>query len=590
MGAATTAALRTRAAIELWPDHRPHTRRRSGERRAFPTRGAFSAAGLWDFGRRFFCGAFRDEDGRLGSRVDALRRGAGVGVRACGRAEPIRVSGISGISRTRNAAGPLRHGPPFVRLDPKSRVWDAGAIVRRARRLESPEERRRPEDGEDERFRPRDVGGGVGVAFPRERRRRSGRAPVGRRRKKRKKRRAARKRPRGASRRRAGVPARDGQTEAGFVLDFTRSGARAFARSDRTRAGFETGRRVGGTNRREVRARLVSGARRLPGPGNRGRGTAPSGVSSQSSLSELALEWRFVARAPARRGRRLGARRLRRVVRGDARGNPGGGQRRKVNDRRDRDDRNRNALDVSVSSSGDDDDVHDVLRVDPGFGVRPDAPRRAAARARGGGVGDARERARGVPSGPSRRVCRRGKGESKVKGERRRRVRGEPAKPLRGDGVRERDRPGRLARVLPHARPLARVRSTRRVQDKRRTNRFDDARPGGRALRPGGPPAGRRARAGDGGGAGRHGVSARALRRAPRGARARLLRSRRAGHAAREAERARERSLAWIPVVWIPVVWIPVARRRRRRERRVDVLEPVSGLRRRGDFFFTGPQ
>ena len=43
---------------------------------------------------------------------------------------------------------------------------------------------------------------------------------------------------------------------------------------------------------------------------------------------------------------------------------------------------------------GDDDDVHDVLRVDPGFGVRPDAPRRAAARARGGGVGDARERAR----------------------------------------------------------------------------------------------------------------------------------------------------------------------------------------------------
>ena len=56
------------------------------------------------------------------------------------------------------------------------------------------------------------------------------------------------------------------------------------------------------------------------------------------------------------------------------------------------------------------------------------------------------------------------------------------------------------------------MRSTRRVQDKRRTNRFDDARPGGRALRPGGPPAGRRARAGDGGGAGRHGVSARALR------------------------------------------------------------------------------
>lgn len=62
------------------------------------------------------------------------------------------------------------------------------------------------------------------------------------------------KRPRGASRRRAGVPARDGQTEAGFVLDTTGSGARAFARSDRTRAGFETGRRVGGTNRREVRA------------------------------------------------------------------------------------------------------------------------------------------------------------------------------------------------------------------------------------------------------------------------------------------------------------------------------------------------
>ena len=54
----------------------------------------------------------------------------------------------------------------------------------------------------------------------------------------------------------------------------------------------------------------------------------------------------------------------------DARGNPGGGQRRKVDDRRDRDDRNRKALVVAGSSSGDDDDVHDVLRVDPGFGVR----------------------------------------------------------------------------------------------------------------------------------------------------------------------------------------------------------------------------
>ena len=166
----------------------------------------------------------------------------------------------------------------------KSRLGRRRDRASRARRLESPEERRRPEDGEDERCRPRDVGGGVGVAFPRERRRRSGRAA---RRASSKKAKKATRRPKTSawrSRRRAGVPARDGQTEAGFVLDFTRSGARAFARSDRTRAGFETGRRVGRTNRREVRARLVSGARRLPGPGNRGRGTAPPGVSSQSSL------------------------------------------------------------------------------------------------------------------------------------------------------------------------------------------------------------------------------------------------------------------------------------------------------------------
>ena len=297
VGATTTAALRTRAAIELWPDH---------TRDDAPVNAA-----LFRLAARFLRRAFGTlgdasfvvhSETKTDGSVRAWTRFVAALALECARAvEPSRFVFPEFPEYPERGTPPVRYD-----MDPLSYVSiqkvASGTPARSCVARDAWSLRR---DVADRRMAKtkgvvhRDVGGGVGVAFPRERRRRSGRAPVGRRRKKRKKRRAARKRPRGASRRRAGVPARDGQTEAGFVLDFTRSGARAFARSDRTRAGFETGRRVGGTNRREVRARLVSGARRLLALGIgaeelrrlafRLRARSQSSLSSGDSSRELPL-------------------------------------------------------------------------------------------------------------------------------------------------------------------------------------------------------------------------------------------------------------------------------------------------------------